>query len=101
MYCERAIAQVVSVQVWGTWGPRFKSGLPDKTEKYFGGIMVFPLKELVEYRDNVYEITSAASRRVYQLSVTKDVLIEENNGKVVSLAAKQLFTKQVEFRIEQ
>ena len=25
----RAIAQLVSVQVWGTWGPRFESGLPD------------------------------------------------------------------------
>ena len=63
--------------------------------------MVFPLKELVEFRDNIYEITSAASRRVYQLSMTKDSLIEENNGKVVSLAARQVFTKQVEYRIEQ
>ena len=27
---RRAIAQLVSVQVWGTWGPRFKSGLPDE-----------------------------------------------------------------------
>ena len=26
---RRAIAQLVSVQVWGTWGRRFKSGLPD------------------------------------------------------------------------
>ena len=26
---KRAIAQLVSVQVWGTWGRRFKSGLPD------------------------------------------------------------------------
>ncbi|SLM18849.1 hypothetical protein SPIRO4BDMA_50364 [uncultured spirochete] len=25
----RAIAQVVSVQVWGTWGRQFESGLPD------------------------------------------------------------------------
>ncbi len=63
--------------------------------------MVFPLMELVEFRDNVYEITCAASRRVYQLSMVKDSLIEENNGKVVSLAARQLFSKQVEYRIEQ
>lgn len=27
----RAIAQVVSVQVWGTWGRRFESGLPDRS----------------------------------------------------------------------
>ena len=26
----RALAQVVSVQVWGTWGPRFESGMPEK-----------------------------------------------------------------------
>lgn len=25
----RAVAQGFSVQVWGTWGRRFKSGLPD------------------------------------------------------------------------
>ena len=28
----RAIAQVVSVQVWGTWGRQFESGLPDIIE---------------------------------------------------------------------
>lgn len=63
--------------------------------------MIFPLEELIEFTDNVYEITSAASRRAYQLSMLKDPIIEENDGKVVSLAARQLFTKQIEYRIEQ
>ena len=62
--------------------------------------MVFPLEELIEYDKNMYEITAAASRRSYQLSMLKDPEIEENNGKVVSLAARQLFTQEVEFRIE-
>jgi DNA-directed RNA polymerase subunit omega len=62
--------------------------------------MIFPLQELIEYDDNMYEITTASSRRSYQLSMLKDPEIEENDGKVVSLAARQVFTKEVEFRIE-
>ncbi|MDR3335893.1 MAG: DNA-directed RNA polymerase subunit omega [Treponema sp.] len=63
--------------------------------------MIFPLEELIEYNGNMYEITSAASRRSFQLSMLKDDEIEENDGKVVSLAARQIFTKQVDFRIEE
>ncbi|MDR3139326.1 MAG: DNA-directed RNA polymerase subunit omega [Treponema sp.] len=63
--------------------------------------MIFPLEELIEYDSNMYEITSAASRRSYQLSMLKDPDIELNDGKVVSLAARQVFTQQIEFRIEE
>ncbi|MDR1178465.1 MAG: DNA-directed RNA polymerase subunit omega [Spirochaetaceae bacterium] len=63
--------------------------------------MIFPLEELIEYDSNMYEITCAASRRAYQLSMLRDEEIEENDGKVVSLAARQIFTRQVEFRIEE
>jgi DNA-directed RNA polymerase subunit omega len=62
--------------------------------------MIFPLEELIEYDGNMYEITSAASRRSFQLSMLRDEEIEMNDGKVVSLAARQIFTKQVEFRLE-
>lgn len=62
--------------------------------------MIFPLQDLVRFEDNVYEITCAASRRAYQLSMVRDPEIENNDGKVVSLAARQLFSKQVEYRIE-
>jgi len=62
--------------------------------------MIFPLQELIEYDDNMYEITSAASRRSYQLSMVDDPEVEENDGKVVSLAARQVFTGEVEFRLE-
>jgi DNA-directed RNA polymerase subunit omega len=61
--------------------------------------MIFPLEELIEYDNNMYEITSAASRRSYQLSMLKDPEIEDNDGKVVSLAARQVFTKEVEFHL--
>ena len=63
--------------------------------------MIFPLEQLIEFKDNIYEITSAASRRAYQLSKLDDEEVEENDGKVVSLAARQLFTKEVDYRIEQ
>jgi DNA-directed RNA polymerase subunit omega len=63
--------------------------------------MIFPIEELVRFSDNIYEITVAASRRAYQMSRIKDPTIDENDGKVVSLAARQVFTKQVNYRIEQ
>lgn len=62
--------------------------------------MIFPLEELIKFKGNVYEITTAASRRAYQLSMVKDSIIEENDGKVVSLAAHQVFTHEVEYRLE-
>ena len=66
--------------------------------------MIFPLEELIGYTDNMYEITSASSRRSYQLSMLysadDDMIryrIDDNDGKVVSLAARQVFTKEIEF----
>jgi DNA-directed RNA polymerase subunit omega len=63
--------------------------------------MIFPLKELIEYGDNMYEITTAASRRAYQLSsVMEKEEKDEWDGKMVALAALQVFTKEVQFRLE-
>jgi DNA-directed RNA polymerase subunit omega len=62
--------------------------------------MIFPLEELIEYDKNMYEITAAASRRSYQLSMIKDQEVEENEGKMVSMAARQVFTKVIEFRLD-
>jgi DNA-directed RNA polymerase subunit omega len=64
-------------------------------------IMLFPLEELIEYDKNMYEITSAASHRSYQLSMLYDKeLKDEYEGKMVALAARQVFTQEVEFRME-
>jgi len=63
--------------------------------------MIFPLKDLIEYGDNMYEVTTAASRRAYQLSsVLEKEEKEDYDGKMVALAAQQVFTKQVQFRME-
>jgi len=63
--------------------------------------MIFPLKELIEYGDNMYEITSASSRRAYQLSsVLEKEEKEDYDGKMVALAARQVFTQEVQFRLE-
>ncbi len=63
--------------------------------------MIFPLESLVKFTGSIYEITSAASRRAFQLAVLKDSEVEENDGKVVSLAAKQLFSNEVRYHINQ
>jgi DNA-directed RNA polymerase subunit omega len=63
--------------------------------------MIFPLKELIEYDENMYEITVAASRRAYQLSsVLEKEEKEDYDSKMVALAALQVFTKEVQFRLE-
>jgi len=63
--------------------------------------MLFPLRDLIEYSDNMYEVTTAASRRAYQLSsvLEKDEK-EDYDGKMVALAALQVFTKEVQFSLE-
>ncbi|GMO56040.1 MAG: DNA-directed RNA polymerase subunit omega [Termitinemataceae bacterium] len=67
--------------------------------------MIFPLEKLIQFNGNMYEITCAASRRSYQLSMLKDDPnfageIEDNYGKVVSLAAKQVFDGEIKYTVE-
>jgi len=63
--------------------------------------MIFPLRELIEYDENMYEITTAASRRAYQLaSVMEKDEKDDWDGKMVALAALQVFTQEVQFRLE-
>ena len=68
--------------------------------------MIFPIQDLIEYDKNMYEITAAAVRRSYQLSTLYAAdedqtrfWMDDNNGKVVSIAARQVFTGEVEFRL--
>jgi len=61
--------------------------------------MIMPLEQLIEYDGNVYEITVAITRRAYHLAILKTPEVEKNNGKVVSLATRQVFAKQVEYRL--
>jgi DNA-directed RNA polymerase subunit omega len=63
--------------------------------------MIFPLEKLIRFTGNIYEITCAASKRAYQLSMIHDPLIDENDGKVVSIAATQIFDNEVQYRLEE
>ena len=63
--------------------------------------MIFPLEQLVEFDGNIYEITVAASRRAYQMAKVQDPEIEANSDKVVCVAARQLFNKKGNYRIEE
>ena len=69
--------------------------------------MIFPLEELIQYEKNMYEVTVASSRRSYQLSMLYAAQdgpaiydIDSNDGKVVSLAARQIFTEEIDFQLE-
>ena len=63
--------------------------------------MIFPLKDLIEYGSNMYEITTAASKRAFQLSTVLEKEEKEDfDGKMVALAAQQVFTQEVMFRME-
>ncbi|GAB6392197.1 MAG: DNA-directed RNA polymerase subunit omega [Treponematales bacterium] len=61
--------------------------------------MIFPLKELIEYRGNMYEVTAAAARRSFQMSMLNDPEVAAHGDKAVSLAARQVFLRQIEFRL--
>ena len=64
--------------------------------------MIFPLEELIEHDENMYKITAAAARRSYQLSMLLDKESKDDyDGKMVALAARQVFTQEVEFRLDE
>jgi DNA-directed RNA polymerase subunit omega len=63
--------------------------------------MIIPMDLLIGNEGNIYEVTSAAIRRAYQISITGDEELEENEGKVVSTAIKQILTKKVEYQLEE
>jgi DNA-directed RNA polymerase subunit omega len=60
--------------------------------------MIMPLEQLIEYEGNTYELTVAITRRAFHLAVLRTPEVEKNNGKVVSMATRQIFSKHVEYR---
>jgi DNA-directed RNA polymerase subunit omega len=63
--------------------------------------MILPLDLLIEYQGNIYELTCAAIRRAYQVTITGDEELEKNQGKVVPTAIKQILTRKVIFQLEE
>ena len=61
--------------------------------------MIVPLDLLVGEDGNMYEVTCAAIRRAYQITVTGEEEVEQNQGKVVSVAIRQILTRKVQYRI--
>ena len=62
--------------------------------------MGYPLESLIEYNDNMYQITCAIMKRAYQLANLREPSTEKED-KIVSQAARQVFTKQIEYRVEE
>ncbi len=62
--------------------------------------MIFPLKQLIEYDGNIYEITCASTKRAFQLAKLEDKEIERQGNKVVSVGARQIFTKEVDYQLD-
>ena len=63
--------------------------------------MVLPLHLLISNTKNRYELSVAAIRRAQQLNLTGDEEVEENNGKVVSTAIRQILEDRVKYQLEE
>lgn len=62
--------------------------------------MIIPLDLLIGNDYNVYELTNAAIKRATQIQLAGDKELEDNRGKVVSTAIRQILTEKVRYRIE-
>jgi len=62
--------------------------------------VIIPLNKLIQYNGNVYIVTNAMIRRATQIHLAGDEELEENKGKVVSTAIKQILTEKVRYRLE-
>jgi DNA-directed RNA polymerase subunit omega len=62
--------------------------------------MVLPLDLLTSFQGNVYELTCAAMKRGVQINLAGDEELEQNRGKIVSTALKQILTGKVKYQPE-
>ena len=62
--------------------------------------MIVPLDKVIKYSDNVYILTRAMIKRATQIHLAGDDELEENKGKVVSTAVKQIISEKVRYRLE-
>jgi DNA-directed RNA polymerase subunit omega len=64
-------------------------------------LVIIPLNLLESEDENMYQVTCASIRRAYQVTVTGDEELDDNNGKVVSTAIKQILTRTVQFKFDE
>jgi DNA-directed RNA polymerase subunit omega len=60
--------------------------------------MVLPLDLLESFQGNIYELTCAAMKRSIQINLAGDDELEQNKGKIVSTALKQILMEKVKYR---
>ncbi len=53
---------------------------------------------LTSFQGNVYELTCAAMKRSIQINLAGDDELEQNRGKIVSTALKQILTGKVKYK---
>ncbi|MBN2737549.1 MAG: DNA-directed RNA polymerase subunit omega [Spirochaetales bacterium] len=63
--------------------------------------MIIPLDKLISHDKNSYILTTAAIKRAAQINLAGDDELEEAEGKIVSLAIKQVLTSTIEYKLEE
>lgn len=62
--------------------------------------MAVCLDKIVDFTGNVYEVTNAIVKRAKQITEIGDDDLVRHNGKVVSTAIEQIYTKKVAYHLE-
>jgi len=63
--------------------------------------MGITLDKIVDFDGNIYEVTNAVIRRARQITEIGDEDLNLHHGKVVSTSLSQIFTKKIEYRLEE
>lgn len=62
--------------------------------------MSVPLNEITNFRGNIYEITNAIVKRSRQVTEIGDDDLDKHQGKPVSTAIDQIFSKKITYHLE-
>jgi DNA-directed RNA polymerase subunit omega len=63
--------------------------------------MAINLDKIVNFEGNIYEVTNAVIRRARQITEIGDEDLNLHSGKVVSTSLHQIFSKKIEYRLEE
>ena len=62
--------------------------------------MIIPLYKLIANKQNMYILSNAVIKRASQIHLAGDKELEENKGKLVSTAVRQILKEKVLYRLE-
>jgi len=63
--------------------------------------MAINLDKIVNFDGNIYEVTNAVIRRAKQITEIGDEDLNLHHGKVVSTSLHQIFSKKIEYQLEE